>query len=90
MAGLWTPVAGVLAAIVEAWIAFSNPEQHRFSVHHRGPRRYPSDDRPWRLVVGCLALRQKAYRTSGALGAFELYLKRRNPNSVQLLCGERG
>ena len=23
MAGLWTPVAGVLAAIVEAWIAFS-------------------------------------------------------------------
>jgi|HubBroStandDraft_1064217.scaffolds.fasta_scaffold48730_2 hypothetical protein len=63
----------------------SDPEQHRLSGHHRGPRRNPGDDRPWRVVVGCLALRQKAYRTSGALGAFELYLKRRNPNSVQLL-----
>jgi hypothetical protein len=67
----------------------SDPEQHRLSGHHRGPRRNPGDDRPWRVVVGCLALRQKAYRTSGALGAFELYLKRRNPNSVQLLAGAR-
>ena len=25
LAGLWTPVAGVLVAIVEAWIAFSVP-----------------------------------------------------------------
>ena len=55
------------------------PEQRRFSGHARGPRRKPGDDRPWRLVVGCLALRQKAYRASGAL---DLYLKRRNPNSV--------
>src|SRR4029077_7185106 len=55
------------------------PEQRRFSGHPRGPRRNSSDDRPWRLVAGCLALRQKAYRASGAL---ELYLKRRNPNSV--------
>jgi putative oxidoreductase len=26
LAGLWTPVAGVLVAIVEAWIAFSAPK----------------------------------------------------------------
>ena len=25
LAGLWTPVAGVVAAIAEAWIAYSNP-----------------------------------------------------------------
>jgi hypothetical protein len=31
------------------------------------------------VVIGCLALRQKAYRPSGTL---ELCLKRRNPNSV--------
>jgi formate hydrogenlyase transcriptional activator len=55
------------------------PEQRCFSGHPRGPRRNPSDDRPWRLVVGCLALWQKAYRPSGTL---ELCLKRRNPNSV--------
>jgi hypothetical protein len=79
VAGLWTPVAGVLAAIVEAWIAFSIQNGPRFSGHPRSPRRNPGDDRPWRLVVGRLALRQKAYRAAGALG---LYLKRRNPNSV--------
>ena len=85
VAGLWTPVAGVLAAIVEAWIAFSIPNSTPFPAI-LGPRRNPGDDRPWRLVVGCLALRQKAYRASRAL---ELYLKRRNPNSVyqgNLLC----
>src|SRR5271166_224458 len=26
LAGLWTPIAGALAAIVEAWIAFSHPD----------------------------------------------------------------
>jgi len=30
LAGLWTPVAGVLAAIVEAWIAFSVPNSAAF------------------------------------------------------------
>jgi uncharacterized membrane protein YphA (DoxX/SURF4 family) len=30
VAGLWTPVAGVLAAIVEAWIAFSVPNSAAF------------------------------------------------------------
>ena len=25
LAGLWTPVAGAVTAVVEAWIAFSNP-----------------------------------------------------------------
>jgi len=30
VAGLWTPVAGVLAAIVEAWIAFSVPNSTGF------------------------------------------------------------
>jgi uncharacterized membrane protein YphA (DoxX/SURF4 family) len=29
-AGLWTPVAGVLAAIVEAWIALSVPNSAAF------------------------------------------------------------
>jgi putative oxidoreductase len=32
LAGLWTPVAGALAAIVKAWIAFS-----RFSSHSGDP-----------------------------------------------------
>ncbi len=26
LAGLWTPIVGALAAIVEAWIAFSHPD----------------------------------------------------------------
>ena len=30
LAGLWTPVAGVLTAIVEAWIAFSVPNSAAF------------------------------------------------------------
>jgi putative oxidoreductase len=30
VAGLWTPVAGVLAAIIEAWIAFSVPNSAVF------------------------------------------------------------
>jgi hypothetical protein len=68
VAGLWTPVAGVLAAIVEGVDCVFDPEPPRFSGHPRGPRRNPGDDRPWRLVVGCLALRQKAYRAAGALG----------------------
>ena len=25
LAGLWTPLAGAVTAVVEAWIAFSNP-----------------------------------------------------------------
>ena len=79
VAGLWTPVAGVLVAIMEAWIAFSLPNSAALPGRTGGPRRKPGDDRPWRLVIGCLALRQKAYRASGTL---ELCLKRRNPNSV--------
>jgi putative oxidoreductase len=30
VAGLWTPVAGVLAAIAEGWIAFSIPNSNAF------------------------------------------------------------
>jgi putative oxidoreductase len=30
LAGLWTPLAGVLVAIVEAWIAFSAPKGAAF------------------------------------------------------------
>jgi putative oxidoreductase len=30
VAGLWTPVAGVLAAMIEAWIAFSVPNGAAF------------------------------------------------------------
>ena len=51
VAGLWTPVAGVLAAIVEAWIAFSIQNGPRFSGHPRSPRRNPGDDRP--CAPGC-------------------------------------
>ena len=32
VAGLWTPVTGVLTAIVEAWIAFSIPNSAAFSA----------------------------------------------------------
>ena len=32
VAGLWTPVAGVLAAIAEAWIAFLVPNSAAFPV----------------------------------------------------------
>jgi uncharacterized membrane protein YphA (DoxX/SURF4 family) len=32
LGGLWTPVAGVLAAIVEVWFAFSQPGTHPFAI----------------------------------------------------------
>jgi hypothetical protein len=32
MGGLWTPVAGILAALVEGWIAFTQPGTQSLSV----------------------------------------------------------
>jgi uncharacterized membrane protein YphA (DoxX/SURF4 family) len=32
LGGLWTPVAGVLAGMVEAWIAFTQPGTLPFSI----------------------------------------------------------
>ena len=32
LAGLWTPVAGVLAGIVEVWIAFAQPGTHPLAI----------------------------------------------------------
>ena len=32
LGGLWTPVAGVLAGIVEMWIAFSEPTSQPFAI----------------------------------------------------------
>jgi hypothetical protein len=32
LGGLWTPVAGVLAGMVEAWIAFAQPGTHPLAI----------------------------------------------------------
>lgn len=32
LGGLWTPVAGVLAGIVEVWIAFAQPGTQSFAI----------------------------------------------------------
>ena len=32
LGGLWTPVVGTLAAILEAWIGFTQPGTHAFAI----------------------------------------------------------
>jgi hypothetical protein len=65
VAGLWTPVAGVLAAIVEAWIEFSVPNNAGFPaiLGVLGATLAMIGLAPGRWMPGSSA----AYRTSGAL-----------------------
>ena len=69
LGGLWTPMAGVLAGIVEAWIGLSQPGIQSSALILASPGHQPGDDRARRLVYRCAAVWKKAASSAGALSA---------------------
>ena len=69
LGGLWTPVAGVLAGIVEVWIGLSQPGTQSSALVLGNPGHQPGDDRAGRLVHRCATVWKKAASSTGALSA---------------------
>ena len=61
LAGLWTPAAGALVAVVQVWIALTGPGDELGTIILAALRRHVGDDRPGRLVNRCPAFRKKVY-----------------------------
>jgi hypothetical protein len=53
LAGLWTPITGVLVAIVELWIGLLATQRSVDSPPAGSPGRRLGDARNWRLVYRC-------------------------------------
>ena len=72
LAGLWTPVAGTVAAAVELWIAFSQPNNMWIAAYIGGPRGQSGDDWPRGVVRRCPAFRQETNRPGSLEGRIKL------------------
>ena len=65
--GLFTPFAGIMAAAVEVWIAFSHPGYRWPQIGARRSVPQPCHDRTRRLVYRCTPLWPEADRSVGTL-----------------------
>ncbi|HEX4165904.1 MAG TPA: hypothetical protein VHZ55_10565 [Bryobacteraceae bacterium] len=75
LAGLWTLLAGAVTAVVEAWIAFSNPG-NLLDAARVGDAWGPlGRDWPGRLVPRCTAFWLEADRATPLVGAIGFPLK---------------
>ena len=63
LAGLWTPLAGTIAAAVEVWIALSHPEGHVDVRCFSGTWGQFGDDRPRGVVRRCACCSEESKST---------------------------